>query len=225
MVPDLSPIFTQYERLRSFVDGAFAQVDQKCPGCVLCHVGCSDCCHALFDLSLVEAMYLNKAFREKFGYGPERSAILERAEQADRKLTRIKKKLYLDQKHGEATDAIFHEASEERMRCPLLGDNDECVLYDARPITCRAYGIPTSIGGQGHVCGSSRFAQGGEYPTVKLDKIQDALRDMSIAIEKGVRSRFDKLHEVYMPVSMALLTSFDDRFLGIGEAKPERWER
>ena len=48
---------------------------------------------------------------------------------------------------------------------------------------------------------------------------------MSIAIEQAVHSRFDKLHEVYMPVSMALLTSFDDRFLGIGEAKPERWER
>ena len=75
------------------------------------------------------------------------------------------------------------------------------------------------------MCGSSGFAQGGSYPTVKLDKIQDALRDMSIAIEQAVHSRFDKLHEVYMPVSMALLTSFDDRFLGIGEAKPERWER
>lgn len=225
MIPDLSPLFAQYERLRSSVDRAFAQVDQICPGCVSCHKGCSDCCHALFDISLIEAMYLNKAFKDKFGFGPERSAILERAEQADRQLARMKRQLFLEQKHGESTESIFQEASELRMRCPLLDENDQCLLYDARPVTCRAYGIPTSIAGKGHVCGSSGFAKGGEYPTVKLDKIQDALRDLSVAVEQAVNSRFDKLHEVYMPVSMALLTSFDERFLGIGEAKPERWER
>jgi len=60
-----------------------------------------------------------------------------------------------------------------------------------------------------------------KYPTVKLDKIQNALQDMSLAIERGVQSRFDKLHEVYMPLSMALLTNFDESFLGIGPAKPE----
>ncbi|MDO5536594.1 MAG: YkgJ family cysteine cluster protein [Desulfovibrionaceae bacterium] len=225
MVPDLSPIFTQYERLRAYVDAAFNQVSNLCAGCVTCHSGCSDCCHALFDLSLVEAMYINRAFRQTFDYGPERSAILERAEKIDRQLARIKKNLYMESKHGEEEAAIVHEAAEMRVRCPLLDDSNQCVLYEARPITCRAYGIPTSIAGQGHVCGSSGFARGGQYPTVKLDKIQDALRDMSVAIEQAVNSRFDKLHEVYMPVSMALLTSFDDRFLGIGEARPERWER
>ena len=44
---------------------------------------------------------------------------------------------------------------------------------------------------------------------------------MRLAIERGVQSRFDKLHEVYMPLSMALLTNFDESFLGIGPAKPE----
>ncbi len=225
MVPDLSPIFSQYERLRSYVDRAFEQVQGLCPGCVTCRPSCSDCCHALFDLSLVEAMYLNQAFKKTFGYGPERSTVLERAEQADRQLARIKKSLYMEQKQGEDNETIIREAAEMRMRCPLLDDNERCALYDARPITCRAYGIPTSIGGHGHVCGISGFARGGQYPTVKLDKIQDALRDMSVAIEQAVESRFDKLHEVYMPVSMALLTSFDERFLGIGPARPERWER
>ncbi len=225
MVPDLSPIFTQYERLRAYVDRAFEQVDRTCAGCVTCRPGCSDFCHALFELYLVEAMYLNQAFRKAFSYGRERSALLERAETADRQLARIKKSLYMESKKGEDEEVIMQEASEMRMRCPLLDDSDRCVLYEARPITCRAYGVPTSIGGRGHVCGVSGFARGGQYPTVKLDKIQDALRDMSVAIEQAVESRFDKLHEVYMPVSMALLTSFDEKFLGIGPARPERWER
>ncbi len=221
MVPDLSPIFAQYEQLRGYVDAAFARVEQTCPGCVTCHPGCSDCCHALFDLSLVEAMYLNRAFQKAFDYGPERSAVLERAEKTDRQLARIKKNLFLEEKKGKAPALIMEEVAGLRMRCPLLDEKDMCLLYEARPITCRAYGVPTSIAGKGHVCGTSAFVQGTQYPTVKLDRIQDTLLDLSLAVERAVGSRFDQLHEVYMPLSMALLTSFDDAFLGIGPARPE----
>ena len=79
MIPDLTPIFQQYEALRAQADAVFSTVRNQFPQCVACKEGCSDCCHALFDLSLVEAMYINRAFQEHFGYGPERSAILERA--------------------------------------------------------------------------------------------------------------------------------------------------
>ena len=189
MIPDLSPIFTAYEKLRDQVDGIFAQVlASQGPERVTCRKGCSDCCHALFDLTLVEAMYISKAFGKTFGFGPERSAILERASEVDRKLARLKRDLFREEKKGIAPESIMKEAAGERMRCPLLGDDGLCALYDARPITCRIYGIPTVIAGQGHVCGLSGF---------------------------------DKLHEVYMPLSMALLTDFDEQFLGIGPAKKE----
>lgn len=222
MVPDLSNIFEQYEKLRSSVDAAFASVAQRHPDCVTCHEGCSDCCHALFDLSLVEAMYLNRAFQKKFGYGPERSAIVERASEVDRRLARVKRDLFREEKEGRPTETILREAAGMRMRCPLLDDNDRCVLYEARPITCRAYGVPTSIAGAGHVCGVTGFRAGGNYPTLKLDRVQEALHDLSLALERGVKSRFDELHEVYMPVSMALITNFDETFLGIGPAPRER---
>ena len=133
----------------------------------------------------------------------------------------MKRDLFHEEKKGIDTMTIMNDAATMRMRCPLLGDDGLCELYDARPITCRLYGIPTVIGNQGHVCGFSGFKEGMKYPTVKLDKIQKALQDMSLAIERGVQSRFDKLHEVYMPLSMALLTNFDESFLGIGPAKPE----
>ena len=222
MIPDLSPIFTAYEKLRDQVDGIFAQVlASQGPERVTCRKGCSDCCHALFDLTLVEAMYLNRAFGKAYGFGPERSAILERASEVDRMLARLKRDLFREEKKGIAPESIMKEAAGERMRCPLLGDDGLCALYEARPLTCRIYGIPTVIAGQGHVCGLSGFDKGGQYPTVKLDKIHKALDDMSLAIERGVQSRFDKLHEVYMPLSMALLTDFDEQFLGIGPARKE----
>ncbi|HJA78709.1 YkgJ family cysteine cluster protein [uncultured Desulfovibrio sp.] len=221
MIPDLTPIFQQYEALRAQTDAVFATVRSQFPQCVTCKEGCSDCCHALFDLSLVEAMYLNRAFQAHFGYGPERSAILERASETDRQLTRLKRDLFREEKAGKSAEDIMAEAARVKSRCPLLGEDDRCLLYEARPITCRIYGVPTSIAGKGHVCGFAAFEKGQSYPTVHLDKIQDRLADLSRAIADTVESRFKELHEVYVPLSMALLTRYDEAYLGIGPAKRE----
>ena len=113
------------------------------------------------------------------------------------------------------------EAAKERVRCPLLGLDNTCLLYEHRPITCRIYGVPTSIHGKAHVCGECRFKKGQPYPTVALDRIQDRLADMSRRIGAAVGSRFRELHRVYVPVSMALITKYDDAYLGIGPAPKE----
>lgn len=217
MLPDLTNIFASYEKLRSEADGLFERVCAAHPQCASCHKGCSDCCHALFDLSLVEAMYLNDAFLKAFPHGPERSRILEKASEVDRKLTRAKKELYEAGKNGETGEEIMRRASEMRMRCPLLDENSQCLLYAARPITCRLYGIPIGIGNESHVCGFSGFRKGEKYPTVQLAKIQAKLEDLSRQIGSAVGSRFE-LAEVYVPLSMALLTRYDDAYLGIGKA-------
>ena len=188
MIPDLSPIFSRYESLRAEADALFARVRETQPGCVTCKEGCSDCCHAVFDLSLVEAMSLNRAFEAAFAHGPERSAILTRASETDRRLTRLKRELFRAEKDGESPEALM-----------------------AR----------TAIGGQGHVCGFSAFEKGKAYPTVHLDKIQARLDELSREVARTVESRFSELHEVYVPLSMALITRYDEAYLGIGKAKPE----
>ena len=221
MIPDLSSIFTRYEALRAEVDDLFGRVRGAFPQCVVCKEGCSDCCHALFDLSLVEAMYINRAIESAFGHGPQRSAILERASDLDRRATRIKRELYRAEKDGESPEAIMSVAAKVKMRCPLLDDEDRCLMYEARPITCRLYGVPTAIGGQGHVCGFSAFEKGRPYPTVHMDKMQARLEDLSKEIATAAKSRFKELHEVYVPLSMALLTRYDEAYLGIGPAKKE----
>ena len=33
----------------------------------------------------------------------------------------------------------------QRVRCPLLTEKEECVLYEKRPIICRIYGVPFSL--------------------------------------------------------------------------------
>lgn len=222
MIPDLQPIFAEYEKLRASCDAMFERIRHDHAQCVTCKEGCSDCCHALFDLSLVEAMYINRAFQQAFDYGPQRSAILTRAAETDRHLTRLKRELFREEKSGKSPEAIMEEAARIKCRCPLLGDDDRCLLYQARPITCRLYGVPTAIAGQGHVCGFAAFEKGKQYPTVYLDKIQSRLEDLSREIGRTVNSRFRELHEVYVPLSMALITNYDEAYLGIGPAKPEK---
>jgi Fe-S-cluster containining protein len=105
----------------------------------------------------------------------------------------------------------------ERVRCPLLNENARCDLYDWRPITCRVYGIPTAIDGKGHTCGQTGFAEGKPYPTVNLDAINKRLADLSCKIVESINTRYSEMGDMFVPVSMALLTKFDQEYLGIKE--------
>ena len=51
--------------------------------------------------------------------------------------------------------------------------------------------------------------------------IQDRLADMSRRIGAAIGSRFRELHRVYVPVSMALITKYDDAYLGVGPIPKE----
>ncbi|MCL2122568.1 MAG: YkgJ family cysteine cluster protein [Desulfovibrionaceae bacterium] len=220
MLSSLEPIFARYELLCVEADKLFAQVHRLHADCVTCSVGCSDCCHAVFDLPLVEALYLNRQFHRATTFGARHSAIIHAAGDADRLAARVKRKLYNISKDGN-TRRVMEDAARTRIRCPLLDAEDRCRLYEHRPVTCRLYGVPVAIAGEAHVCGKSAFRKGQSYPAVALEKIQDRLAAMSQEIAQTLGTRFKELHLVYVPVSMALLTRYDARYLGIGPAKPE----
>ena len=220
MLTSLEPIFARYELLCAEADKIFEQVRHLHPDCVTCSLGCSDCCHAMFDLPLVEALYLNQKFCQAIAFGPQHSAIVHAAGDADRLAARIKRDLYKSSKDGK-TRQVMEDAARTRIRCPLLDAEDRCRLYEHRPITCRLYGVPAAIAGEAHVCGKSAFHKGQPYPTVAMEKIQDRLAAMSQDIAQTLGTRFKELHLVYVPVSMALLTRYDAAYLGLGPAKPE----
>ncbi|OQX61939.1 MAG: hypothetical protein B5M56_07900 [Desulfococcus sp. 4484_241] len=147
---DFAPYFAKYEALVEMVDGIFARVKEEHPDRVKCKKGCSDCCFALFDLTLVEAIYINHAFNNAFGRDEQ---MLEKANRADRQIYKLKKRAYREHREGKNEVEILAEMGRQRIRCPLLNEQDMCDLYDHRPITCRTYGIPTAIQGMTHTCG------------------------------------------------------------------------
>lgn len=220
MALDFSDFFRRYEAIIAEADQVFNTVKERFAQNVRCEKGCSDCCHALFDLTLVEALYLNANFLERFS-GREKSAVLERADEADRLVHRLKREAFKAVREGAGSQEILAQMAKVRVRCPLLDDEGACVMYDKRPVTCRIYGVPTAIGGQAHTCGKSGFEQGKAYPTVYLDRIQDKLYALSHELAGGLGSRYKELGEMLVPPSLALMTEYTEEYLGLGPAPKE----
>ncbi|RQD61815.1 YkgJ family cysteine cluster protein [Desulfonatronovibrio magnus] len=215
---DLSRYFKAYEDLQKRTDDLFLQMKKNFSAEVQCDNGCTECCYALFDLPLVEALYLNSRFQDV--ESSVRHQILIEADKADRKLHKIKKKLA--QYHHDGADArdVLLKASKEKVQCPLLFDG-RCAMYQHRPVTCRLYGIPLNTEYGVAACALSGFTQGKQYPTVHMQKLYQELMALSEEIAVSINSRYSQLHTMLVPVSMCLLTEYTKRYLGVKE-KPEK---
>ena len=218
MKMDFAPYFEKYKALSAQADKLFAQVKDEFPECITCEIKCADCCHALFDLTLIEAVYINHQFNEKFT-GEQRDKLIDKSSRADRKTYMIKRKAFKDKEAGKNEVDILMEIAAERVRCPLLNDDDKCDLYEYRPITCRLYGMPTSTGSISHTCGKSAFVEGRPYPTANLDIIQKKLYEISAEFVNRIKSRHVKMADMLVPLSMAILTDYNENYLGLKDEK------
>ncbi len=221
---NLNPFFKKYENISAAADTLFNRVKNKHPECVKCEMGCCDCCYALFDLTLIEAIFINHHFNQKFE-GKRKDTLIEKANDADRSIYKIKKNAYKASQEGKTELEILTDIAGKRVRCPLLNDQNKCDIYEFRPITCRLYGIPAAINGEGHTCGKSGFKKGNPYPTVNIDRIYQKLYEISNELVRELKSKYTKLSEVLVPISMALLTDYNETYLGIkqdskGETPP-----
>jgi Fe-S-cluster containining protein len=215
---DINIYFTKYQEFMQGVDQIFNKMKNDYPQEVRCDQGCTECCFALFDLPLIEALYLNKKFNE---LEPDlRTRILIEADKADRQTTKIKKELHKEHQKGVPEQEIIKKASRIKLRCPLLIDN-KCVLYDHRPITCRLYGIPMDMGNITASCSESGFEAGKEYPGVHMNRVHDRLVSMSRELAEALNSKYPELHTMLVPLSMCLLTDYNKEYLGIkDESEP-----
>jgi Fe-S-cluster containining protein len=219
---DLDIYFQKYQMLIKEVDQVFNKMKNDYPQEVKCDQGCTECCFALFDLSLVEALYLNKKFSD---LGQDlRNSILIEADKTDRQINKIKKELYKEHRQGVDQQEILKKASLVKSRCPLLIDNI-CVLYDHRPITCRLYGIPMNMGQVTATCSQSGFETGKEYPTVHMNKIHDRLVSLSRETAEAINTRYPELYAMLVPVSMCILTDYNKEYLGVKKDESDSAQR
>lgn len=198
LIMEESQVIETFRSLLREVDSVFSGMGKEYPDEVRCKSGCVDCCYACFDMGFLEAFYLYRFFLKP----PDNKHVLvqisEQAAEAKEEIGRNLAGLPADSGREEKLDAM----ARWRVRCPLLGKDDTCIGYEFRPITCRVYGVPTSIDGTGHVCGFSGFDMGQTYPTVKLDTIALHLQNLSrqlaqeLDCDQALASRRFFLYEV-----------------------------
>ncbi len=211
---DFSPFFEEYERIASKCEEIFISLKEKYSQEITCKLGCTDCCYAMFDLSFIEAIYINTRFNECFS-GEERDSILERADRADREAYRIKRWAFKERQKGVPEERIFEEIARKRIRCPLLSRDDRCLMYEYRPITCRLYGLPLVIGKRVTTCARTGFKKGVRYESVFMDKIYARLHDLSVRAIQSFPTKHVGLADMLVPLSMALLTEYNEEYLGV----------
>lgn len=201
----LAPLLKNYELLADRADEAFLRMGNEYGPCITCERQCSDCCHAVFGLFAIEAAYIKTHFEQLDG--EERKSGLLRCSDADRALKRLEIKM---QMHGDDPQTQALVMAGERIPCPLLDEEQCCIIYSHRPITCRVYGIPTMVQGKTRVCGKSMFKKGESYPVFNLDGVYGDLyalsRDLLANAERGDPEKADLL----VSVSRAISTPLED---------------
>jgi len=199
----VTPLFEKYEVLVATADLAFREMRSQYPSCVKCEPLCSDCCHAVFGLFLIEAAYLRSQF-EKLDRKERRQAV-SRAARAEKEMGRM---VSTAQKGGDPQGSYPLEKA--RVRCPLLNEVDECVLYQYRPITCRVYGIPTAIQGKAHVCWKAKFEKEKAYPAFNLDEVNRKLYYLSREFLQGMGGSDPSKATFLVSVSKVIATRTPD---------------
>ena len=138
----MNELLDRYGALLGEVDGWFRHCLERFPGFIACRNGCSDCCRGLFDITLLDALYLRSGFDRL--PEPLKSELVRvasrRLELLSKKNAAFAEPWLLNGIPEEEWDALMPE--EDETPCLLLSETGECLVYENRPMTCRLNGIP-----------------------------------------------------------------------------------
>lgn len=138
----IQDLLDRYRMLLAEVDQWFERCLQEHGERISCHNGCSSCCRGLFDITLLDALYLKSGFDT---LPPEvQCAIREksttRLNQLNATYPDFASPWLLNSLPEEEWEQIMPE--DDDAPCVLLSAEGACLVYDTRPMTCRLNGIP-----------------------------------------------------------------------------------
>ncbi|MBE0577685.1 MAG: YkgJ family cysteine cluster protein [Desulfuromonadales bacterium] len=137
----IASILHAYRQLLDEVDTWFTTCLQAGGSTLACRGGCSACCRGLFDITLLDAWLLKEAFANLTA--DTRTQVLIRCQS---RLSDL-----LGRWPGLNNPYFLNALPEEewlsmpeadQTPCPLLDENGYCLVYTARPLTCRLHGLP-----------------------------------------------------------------------------------
>jgi len=135
-------VLERYGQLLQEVDRWFSGCIRRHGDRIACGRGCSACCRGLFDITILDALYL----RSGIDTLPEVVQRSLRLKALDRlaALTACNPSFVepwtLNHIPEEEWEELMPE--EDETPCLLLAEDGSCLAYDQRPMTCRLNGIP-----------------------------------------------------------------------------------
>ena len=127
-----------YKEILGAADRFFSKVAKDQPAALACRVGCTLCCHGLFEVSAADVSSIAQGLAV---LEPDaRRALVARAET----LMETTKHPALRECSPEEKEAFFARA--DSIACPALGPTGACLIYEHRPLVCRTFGLPLRDG-------------------------------------------------------------------------------
>lgn len=206
----IEELFSRYQIEARKADILFKTIAEKYPLSVKCRIRCCDCCHAIFGVFPIEAAYINyhlNRLERKI-----RRDVQRRAEKSEAEMIKATDKL--KDVFKDDPKMQLYGLGKQRVRCPLLSEKDECVLYEYRPMICRVYGVPFSLKQKNdkevsYACGLSGFQAKVSYPAVKLDRIYHILHELSMELLARAGSLHPEKADNMISISKAVRMSFE----------------
>lgn len=138
----MDELLDRYGVLLGEVDRWFASCMERHADKIACGRGCSSCCRGLFDITLLDALFL----RRGFDLVPDAVRIRPRKKARallaglEARFPLFREPWLLNPIPESEWDGLMPE--DDETPCVLLSEGGECLAYDYRPMTCRLNGIP-----------------------------------------------------------------------------------
>lgn len=188
-IVDLSPFFLDHEALLGQVDQAFQRAASADAALLSCGKDTEGCCYELLELQLIEAAYLNNRLNKSLKRH-ERQAAIERAVLAAEKMRDIQKQRKMEmERSGDPSAQLREFYGQERIKCPLNVDA-KCIVYEARPLACRLYGLPVALRGAAKIFGKPHEAGKTSEPQLNFEQVRDVAARISRNMLHALTSSF-----------------------------------
>ena len=134
-------ILPQYKNLLETIDAWFDQCIKLAGEEIVCKRSCTGCCRGLFEISLLDARFLQAGFSQ-LGTDEQHKAL----QKAEKRLAELQQQ-WPQLKPPYILNRLPHKEwqqmpEEDATPCPLLSDEGLCMVYEFRPMTCRLHGLP-----------------------------------------------------------------------------------
>jgi Fe-S-cluster containining protein len=131
-----------YDRFLRDLDTWFRSIRVKYGTRMQCGRGCTLCCHGLFDIPLPDALRVAAGFQglaQSVHKDVQRHCELLHFELLQA-VPKLKGPFFLKDISEDMIDRLVDRFDE--MPCPFLGNGDECLIYEFRPLACILEGVP-----------------------------------------------------------------------------------